>query len=345
MIEILSFIMAWLIYFAIYAILAITLNLEAGTAGVVNFGKVAFFGLGAYIGAIVNTYLLLLLAGVDISKYPPYTAEGVIELGRIAVNNPILVLGVFALSLILAFLIVGIFGYLLTYPIIRVGSGFVGFTLLSVGEVLRAIYINSEFVGGVQGMLGIPQPFIWVGNPFISDLCYMVVALLFFALTYWLAYRLINSPLGRTLRAIRDDDTAALCLGKDVPRIKSMVLFISSGLSGVAGALYASYISSVNPQMFGMLVTFNIWAMIIIGGLGSPLGAIAGTFILTLIERVLAFITPLLGSLPFSSDYLRPIIIGLIMTIVLIRYPKGIFPEKPIKTPAIDVLRKTLQSG
>jgi len=344
-IEILSFIMAWLIYFAIYAILAITLNLEAGTAGVVNFGKVAFFGLGAYIGAIVNTYLLLLLAGVDISKYPPYTAEGVIELGRIAVNNPILVLGVFALSLILAFLIVGIFGYLLTYPIIRVGSGFVGFTLLSVGEVLRAIYINSEFVGGVQGMLGIPQPFIWVGNPFISDLCYMVVALLFFALTYWLAYRLINSPLGRTLRAIRDDDTAALCLGKDVPRIKSMVLFISSGLSGVAGALYASYISSVNPQMFGMLVTFNIWAMIIIGGLGSPLGAIAGTFILTLIERVLAFITPLLGSLPFSSDYLRPIIIGLIMTIVLIRYPKGIFPEKPIKTPAIDVLRKTLQSG
>jgi len=343
--DIISFITAWLTYFAIYSIVAITLNLEAGTAGIVNFGKVAFFGLGAYIGAIINTYLLLMAAGVDPYKCPPYTSEGVIELTRIAASEPGLVIGIFILSLVLSFLITGLFGYFLTYPIIRVGSGFVGFALLSVGEVLRAIYINTEFVGGIHGMLGIPQPFTWIRNPLISDLCYMVLTVFFFILTYMLAHRIINSPLGRSLRAIRDDDIAALCLGKDVPRMKSKILFISSGLTGVAGALYASYFSSVNPQMFVILITFNIWAMIIIGGLGNPLGSVLGALILSLIERILAFITPIIGGLPFSPDYLRPIIIGTLMVTVLIKYPRGMLPEKPIKTPAMELLKRISRRG
>ena len=73
-------------------------------------------------------------------------------------------------------------------------------------------------------MLGIPQPFIWIKNPFISNLCFMILALSFFMLTYIITHKMVNSPLGRTLRAIRDDDIAALCLGKDVPKIKSKIL-------------------------------------------------------------------------------------------------------------------------
>lgn len=331
MIDIASFLINWLIYFAIYAVLAVTLNLEAGLTGIVNFGKVAFFGLGAYIGTIINTYLLLVVSGINIAVAAPYTAEGVAVLSKIATSNPALVIGTFILSITISFIVTGVFGYLLTYPVIRVGAGFVGFTLLCVGEVLRAVYINTEFVGGTYGILGIPQPFAWVGNPFTSNIYYLLLVLTVLFSTYMVAHRIIESPLGRTLRAIRDDDIAALCLGKDVPKVKSKIFFLTSALSGVAGTLYACYISSVSPQMFVMLVTFNLWAMIIIGGLGNPLGAVTGALILTLIERVLLFITPLYGYLPFTPDYLRPIITGLIMTTTLIKYPRGLFPEKPPK--------------
>ncbi|MEM2021978.1 MAG: branched-chain amino acid ABC transporter permease [Zestosphaera sp.] len=331
MIDIASFLINWLTYFAIYAILAITLNLEAGISGVINFGKVAFFGLGAYLGAIMNTYLLLMISGIDIGVVTPYTAEGVAALSKITVSNPALVTGVFMLSVVISFIVTGAFGYLLTNPIIRVGAGFVGFTLLCVGEVLRAIYINTGFVGGTYGMLGIPQPFVWLGNPFLSSACYLLLVFTVFTSTYVVTYRIANSPLGRTLRALRDDDIAALCLGKNVPKIKSKIFFLTSALSGVAGTFYACYVSSVSPQMFVTLVTFNLWAMIIIGGRGSPLGAVVGAFLLTLIERVLLFITPLYGYLPFTPDYLRPVVIGLIMTSMLIKYPKGLLPEKPPK--------------
>jgi len=341
--EIISFLVNWLTYFAIYALLAITLSLEAGISGITNFGKVAFFGLGAYLGAVMNTYLLLAISGVDIGKAPPYTAEGVVALTRISASNPPLVVGVFTLSILVSFVVTGIFGYLLTYPIIRVGAGFVGFTLLCVGEVLRAIYINTGFVGGTYGMLGIPQPFIWLGNPILSSTCYLLLTTFILALTYTLTHRILNSPLGRTLRSIRDDDIAALCLGKDVPKIKSKIFFLTSGISGVAGALYACYVSSVNPQMFVTLVTFNVWAMIIIGGSESSIGATVGALILTLIERILPLTASFYGYLPFTPDYLRPVFIGLIMTITLIRYPRGLFPRKPpriIKTIVEELERE-----
>ena len=331
MIDVIGFLINWLIYFAIYSMLAITLNLESGVGGITNFGKVAFFGLGAYIGALMNTYMLLAISGVDVSKAPPYTAEGVIALTRISISNPALVLGIFILSILVSFTVTGIFGYLLTYPIIRVGAGFVGFTLLSIGEVLRAIYINTEFVGGTYGMLGIPQPFMWINNTLLSNICYLLLSISILALIYIISHRILYSPLGRTLRSIRDDDIVALCLGKDVPKVKSKIFFLTSGLSGVAGTLYASYVSSVNPQMFVMLVTFNVWAMIIIGGSESPVGAVVGALILTLVERLLSLTASFYEYLPFTSDYLRPVIIGLIMTIVLVKYPRGLFPMKPPK--------------
>lgn len=341
MIDILGFTIHWLTYFAIYAILAITLVLESGISGITNFGKVAFFGLGAYIGAIVNTYVLLALLGYDINTYTPFTAQGVSALSRIATSEPIAVITVFFASLVASFVITGLFGRLLIYPVIRVGAGFVGFTLLSIGEILRAIYINTPFLGGTYGMFGIPQPFAWLRNPMLSALCYLALILLVFLLIYVLVSRIYESPLGRALRAIRDDDAAALFLGKDVPRIKSWIFFLTSGLSGVAGTLYACYTGSVNPQMFVVLVTFSVWAMMIIGGWSSPMGAVLGAALLSLVDRLLQHITPIPWGIPFSADYLRPIFIGCIMIAILVKKPRGLISEKPSKI-TMSFLKRTL---
>ncbi|MEM1638469.1 MAG: branched-chain amino acid ABC transporter permease [Desulfurococcaceae archaeon] len=342
MIDVLSFAIHWLTYFTIYAILAITLVLEAGISGITNFGKVAFFGLGAYIGAVVNTYTLLALLGYDVNTYTPFTAQGISVLSKIAASEPIIVIMIFFMSLAISFVITGLFGRLLIYPVIRVGAGFVGFTLLSVGEILRAIYMNTHFLGGTYGMFGIPQPFTWLRSPVLSALCYLAVTFSIFLSAYILVSRIHESPLGRVLRAIRDDDVAALFLGKDVPRIKSSVFFLTSGLSGVAGALYACYVGSVNPQMFVVLVTFNVWAMIIIGGSSSPMGAVLGAALLSLVDRLLQYATPVIGGVLFSADYLRPIFIGCIMIAILVKKPMGLLPEKPPKITA-GFLRKALE--
>ncbi len=341
--DVVGFMISWLTLFGIYTILSLTLNLESGTAGITNFGKVVFYGIGAYIGATLTTYLVLVLNGINVSEKPPYSIDGIILLGELGNKNPLLNIGLLTLSLVLAFIIAGILGYLLTYPILRVGPAFVGFTLLSSGELLRIFLQHYEPVGASKGLMAIPTPFGWIAESRVREAAYLCLVLGFLALTYVVTYRLVNSPLGRSLRALRDDEIAALCLGKHVPRIKATVLFIGSGFAGMAGVLLAYYLTSVNPNMFVPAVTFNVWAMIILGGFGNLKGSLVGAAILTLVDRILTFITPLLGITVISPDYLRWVIVGLLIVVVLIVNPKGLLPEKPIKTPAIDVVLEELR--
>lgn len=336
--DVVGFMISWLTLFGIYAILSLTLNLESGTTGITNFGKVVFYGVGAYISATLTTYLILILSGVDVGKIPPYNIEGVILLGELGNKNPLLNIGLLVLSLVMAFAMSGALGYLLTYPILRVGPAFVGFTLLSSGELLRIFLQHYEPVGASKGLMAIPTPFGWIANSRVREATYLGLVLGLLALTYVITYKLVNSPLGRTLRALRDDEIAALCLGKHVPRVKATILFIGSGFAGIAGVLLAYYMTAVNPDMFVPAVTFNVWAMIILGGFGNLKGSLLGAAVITFVDRALAFVMPQLGVTIISPDYLRWVIVGLLIVVVLLVNPRGLLPEKPIKTPALDVV-------
>jgi len=343
MIDVVGFLISWLTFLGIYGILAVSLNFESGTSGVTNFGKVFFYGLGAYIGAALTVYLFLLLSGVDTSKVSPFDIEGIVLLGELATKNPILDIGLLVASLVLAFLVAGIVGYLLSYPIIRVGPAFVGFTLLSTGELFRIFVQHYEPLGGSKGIMSIPHPFAWVPNPTLRALLYLFIVLGLLALTYFVFRRLYNSPLGRTLRAVRDDEIAALCLGKHVPRLKAMVLFIGSGFAGMAGVLLAFYYSSINPDIFVPAVTFNVWAMIILGGMGNLEGSLLGAAIFTLFDRLLAFVTPQLGITIISPDYIRGFLVGFLIVAVLLFRPQGILKEGKIETPAWKVYEEEVK--
>lgn len=341
--DVVGFLVSWLTLFGIYSILSLSLNVESGVSGITNFGKVIFYGVGAYISATITTYLILILNGVDVSETPPYNVNGVILLGQLGNKTPLLNVGLLLLSVILAFVASGLLGYVLTYPILRVGPAFVGFTLLSSGELMRIFLLHYEPVGASKGLMAIPTPFGWVSDGRTRDLAFLGLVLGFLALTYVVSDRLVNSPLGRTLKAIRDDEIAALCLGKHVPRIKATILFIGSGFAGVAGVLLAYYLTSVNPNMFVPAVTFNVWAMIILGGFGNLKGSLLGAAIITLVDRALTFVTPQLGLTVISPDYLRWVIVGLLIVVVLLVNPKGLLPEKPVKTPALEEVRKELR--
>ena len=338
--DILGFLASWGTFLGIYAILSISLNLEVGFTGMANFGKVAFYAIGAYLGATISTYTILAIHNIS---SPPYTTEGIIALGRYGGENPALTVGLFVLSLIIGFIVAGVVGYLLTYPTLRVGPAFLGITLLSFGELLRIFLQNYEPVGKTNGIAGIPHPFVWVANTALRDWLYVIVVLGILAIVYLYAQRVVNSPFGRVLKAIRDDETAALCMGKHVPRTKATVLFIGSGFAGVAGVLMAFYLSSVNPNMFVTTVTFNIWAMVILGGLANNKGAILGAGIVTFVDRILTFVTPNLGITAITPDYMRWMVVGLLIVLVLMFLPKGLIPEKPIDTPVWKAVRKLLK--
>jgi len=344
-IDVVGFVISWLTIFGIYSILSLSLNLESGTAGVTNFGKVVFYGAGAYIAATLTTYLTLILNGVDVTETPPYDVRGIVLLGELGSRNPLMSLGLLVLSLVVAFVIAGALGYLLSYPIIRVGPAFVGFTLLSFGELMRVFLQHYEPVGGNKGLMAIPTPFGWVAESRVREVAYLGLVMGVLATTYVVIHRLVNSPLGRTLRAVRDDEVAALCLGKHVPKIKAKVLFVGSGFAGVAGVLLAYYLTSVNPNMFVPAVTFNVWAMIILGGCGNLKGSLVGAAVVTFVDRVLTFVTPYLGVTVISPDYLRWVIVGLLIVVVLIVNPRGLLPEEPIKTPALEVVSEELGGG
>jgi branched-chain amino acid transport system permease protein len=333
-IDVLGFLISWLTLFGIYGILSLTLNFESGVSGVTNFGKVFFYGLGAYTGAALTVYIFFVVNGIDLSRVSPFEVEGIIYLGQLAGRSPPLNIALLIASLALAFLASGLIGYLLSYPIVRVGPAFVGFTLLSTGELFRIFLQHYKPLGESKGIMSIPHPFAWIPNPTLRALIFLVLVLSILAVTYIVLSRLYNSPLGRTLRAVRDDEIAALCLGKHVPRLKATVLFIGSGFAGIAGVLLAYYYSSINPDMFVPAVTFNVWAMIILGGMGNLAGSLVGASIFTLFDRVLAFVTPQLGVTVISPDYVRGFMVGFLIVAVLIFRPQGLLREGRVETPA-----------
>lgn len=322
--DIVGFLVSWITLFSIYSILSISLNLEAGYTGISNFGKAAFYGIGAFIAAVISLLVFLTLNGLS---YPLYSLETIISMGTLSKQNPTLNILVFLLSLALAFIISGIAGYLVSYPTLRVGPAFLGITVLSFGELLRIFLRNFQPTGGTYGLAGIPHPFAFVQDPAIKDFAFMLVALTILFVIYLFSERFVNSPYGRLMKSIREDEVASLCLGKDVPNIKAQVLFIGSGIAGIAGALLAYYMGSINPDIFVPSLTFEVWAMVILGGSANNKGALLGAGIITFLNRASVVLNFMFQNLPIDVNYVRWMIVGLLIVASLLFKPEGLIPE------------------
>lgn len=287
-----DYVLDTLIYIGIYAILALSLNLEAGYGRLMNFGKVAFFAIGAY------TSSLLSMAGAP-----------------------------FTVGLLTGFLFSSIFGFLIALPALRLRADYLAIVTLSFGEIIRLFFLNEQWLtNGPMGIRGIPQPLFSIfRDSYLLFYTFLVFVILY--LCYIFSEKIINSPFGRTLKAIRDDEDAVAAFGRDTFQIKISVFIISSGMAGVSGALFAHYIAFISPDMFFPSLTFSIWTMMVIGGSGNNLGVIAGAFIIQFLERGTRFIKDFI-ELPVEPSNLRIIIIGLLLILFILYKPDGIIKEK-----------------
>jgi branched-chain amino acid transport system permease protein len=337
--------LALLTDFGIYALMALSLNLEYGVAGIPNFGQAAFVSFGAYTAGMLYTRLLPLLAGRPFIPPCGDTLTGALQLRTdIIGSNPIVALETFLITLCIAAAVGGAAGYLASYPALRLKEEwYLALTLLVGSEVVR-IVVNgfSPLICGTNGLAGIGQPFLWLESPALSAVAFLVPIFLLVLAAFVLCERLIHSPYGRMLRAIRENDRIALALGKRVPRVRAQVMFIGSAIAAVAGVLFAVNLGFVNTNDYGVALTLNIWVMIVLGGLGNPRGALVGALIVTLLTRLTAILAIYLNQsgIKLEFNYVQYIVFALILLVMLRFRRQGLVPERAETTVAHDELRE-----
>jgi branched-chain amino acid transport system permease protein len=194
--------------------------------------------------------------------------------------------------------------------------------------------LNLEpLTGGSQGLSRIPKPLSgWFSDPLHYNLFYLVLMLAVVAGVYWALERVLGSPWGRVLRAIREDEVAAQSLGKSVLRFRLEAFVLGSTLMGLAGALYVSFIGFVSPFDFLPILTFQVWAMLIVGGSGNNRGAMLGALVVWGIwaasgVTVSKLVPP---SHAAQGAAIQVILIGVVLVLMLLYRPRGLIGERAI---------------
>jgi branched-chain amino acid transport system permease protein len=281
-----------LILICIYLILAISLQLSVGFTGLLNLGHIAFYCIGAYTSA------LLALQG-----FP------------------------FWFCFLLAGIMAMIFGFLLSIPTNKLKGDYLALATMAFSFVVYAVALNwTSLTRGPLGLPGIPKPSFHIPLTtyrllLTTNPSFLIFTLLISLLTYLLIARIVKSPFGKVLEAIRDDELATRVLGKNTLKMKSLSLMISAFFAGIAGSLYAYYITFIDPSSFTLMQLIPVLCIVIIGGLGSLKGTAIATIILTLLPEPLRFI----GFPSSIVGPMRQIIYALILLLILIYKPKGFF--------------------
>lgn len=297
----------------IYAILALGLNVQWGYGGLFNAGIAGFYAVGAYAAAILTS------------------EKATYHLGGYGLPIPI--------GLIAAAAVAGAAGWAVARICVRLKSDYLAMASIGIAEILRLIIVNEEWLtGGSLGVQNIPRPFGGLIGGRADEVTYLLFVWVVVLITYLLCNRLYDSPWGRALRAIRDNEAAARAVGKDVDGFRLQTFVIGAAIMGVAGALSAHYFKFFSPEATEPLqVTFLTWVMLIAGGSGNNKGAIVGALAIWAIWSMTEILT---NRLPpewvTRSSYARMLLIGLFLQIVLQRFRSGLVPERSPKARELE---------
>jgi branched-chain amino acid transport system permease protein len=220
--------------------------------------------------------------------------------------------------------VAGIVSWGLAWATLRLKGDYYVIASFGFQIIIYNILLNwISLTGGPFGIRQIPAPQAF-GFAFAGPLRYTIFLLGFLAICLWVARRVGESPFGKVLRAIREDDAAAASIGKDVNRYKMVIFTVSAMLASVGGALYASLITYIDPFSFTIHDSIFIMALVIIGGSGNVYGSIVGAAVLISIPEMLRFL-----AVPTQvASPIREILYGTLMIVFLRLRPKGLLPER-----------------
>ncbi len=272
------------VFFGIYVILGLSLNLILGEVGLFNMGHAAFFGIGAYLTAILSINF-----GIPIMLLLPVAALGA-----------------------------GLVAWVLTGPIIHLRGDYLLIVTIGINEIVRIALINNPFglTGGPNGLLLLQriEIFGWtVRTP--ADFYWLVWA--FIVVLIIVLIRLQNSRIGRAWNYVREDEVAAAAMGINVRNAKALAFTLGAALAGAAGTFYAAKMRIISPESFIFSESVILFAIVILGGMGSIPGVIvAAGAIMVLPELLRGFV-----------EY-RMLFFGAAMVLMMIFRPQGLWPSK-----------------
>ncbi len=274
------------IIICIYVVLAVSLQLSLGYTGLLNLGHVAFYGIGAYVTALLS------LAGIP-----------------------------FPICFLMSGVIAAFFGFILSIPTNKLKGDYLALTTLGFSFITYSIFLNwADVTRGPLGLPGIPRPLIF-GFNFTDNFNFLLLTFFVALISYLIIYRIIQSPFGKVLQATRDDELATKTLGKNTFKMKSVSLIIAAFFAGIAGSLFAYYINYIDPTSFVFLGILPMLLIVIVGGVGSLFGTILAAIFVLLLPEPLRFI----NFPPSLVGPARQILFSAILLAVLIFKPKGFY--------------------
>lgn len=276
-------------------ILAVSLNLVNGFTGQFSMGHAGFMAVGAYVGASWTVYFMPLLG-------TSWTTDAL--LSQFSMLS----------ALIMGGIVAGLIGILVGIPSLRLKGDYLAIVTLGFGEIIRIFILNIESIGGARGFTGIPR---------IANMYWIVGGVI---LTCIFIFRIIRSIPGKEFMAVRDDETATQAMGLSTTRIKVRSFVIAAFFAGVAGALFAHYYAYLNPSTFTFSYSFQVIAMVVLGGMGSLSGSIAAALLLTVLLEVLR------EAQTYTYYDFRMVLYALILIIIMLKRPSGLFGRKEVWT-------------
>jgi len=289
-----------------YGIICLGLNVQWGQTGLFNVGVAGFVAIGAYTSALLTT---------------PDMA------GRFGGFGLPIWLGWIA-----AMLVSGVAAALIGAITLRLRADYLAITTFGIAIAIQLVALNAETVtGGPFGIGFIPRAFGGLEDrPIIVNLANLALVAIVTALLYYGLERLVRSPWGRVLRAIREDEMAAASLGKNANFFRIQAFALGSAIMGLAGAVQAHFIGFIAPENYVSTMTFQVWAMLIIGGSGNNRGALLGAVLVwalwSVTGAVLAAFVP--GEYQARAAALQIVLIGVALAALLVLRPRGILGEE-----------------
>jgi len=279
----------------LYILMGMGLNLEVGLAGLLDLGFVAFFAVGAYTTAIL-------------------TADSAHALASYTALPSLTIWEAMPVSVLMAVIVGVAFGI----PVLGVRGDYLAVATMGLGEIVRVL-VASDFaaplLGGAQGILQIPRPAL--GKLVLNDpvqLFYVTLAAAMIAA--WFAWRLENSRLGRAWMALRDDEDVAQALGINLVKVKLLAYGLGAAFAGLAGSIFATMLGAIYPSSFQLLISINVLALIIVGGMGSLPGVVVGAAVLIGLPELLREF----------GEY-RYLFYGAALVIMMRLRPEGLWPS------------------
>jgi branched-chain amino acid transport system permease protein len=335
-------------FFGLFVIVAMALNFQYGNAGVPNMGCAVSASIGGYVVSAIITRLLFWIGAQDGVNILPYASDydwvynnqvNTYAMNEYLAEHALLGASIFLLSLAIGFLAGWALGYIISLPAIRLRATYLIITLITMADAAQIIGRNTVWIA--SGTLGMFVPNVLAWYPGDRTILTAVITMLIGIVCYFVIRTMLNSPYGRLMRAVRENDVTVNSVGKDVTAIRRNVLMFASGITAVLGVLVAYYYSFViETNYIRATWTYWPWLMLMVGGPGNNAGTFVGCALIIAMRRlIIVFKWQIAEYVWYPITIFEQQLLAVLLLLVMIFRPNGLIPEKLLRIPGIEYRR------